>query len=90
MHNAFLHIWKIRPQKLSFLLAKLRYFQYLYQKGKIVMPRGDKNFGVFGWDPVFQPEGSSKTFAEMEKEEKNKISHRFRALFKLQEFLDKL
>ena len=31
----------------------------------------------FGWDPIFQPDGFDKTFAEMAKEEKNKISHRF-------------
>ncbi|KAJ3126770.1 hypothetical protein HK098_007149 [Nowakowskiella sp. JEL0407] len=45
--------------------------------GTIVRPRGDN---AFGWDPIFQPEGKSQTFAEMKKEEKNSISHRFRAL----------
>jgi hypothetical protein len=34
------------------------------------------------------PEGKSQTFAEMEKSEKNTISHRFRALEKVKEFLD--
>lgn len=34
----------------------------------------------FGYDPVFQPDGYQKTFAEMTPEEKNKISHRYRAL----------
>ena len=53
------------------------------------MPRGDKNFGVFGWDPVFEPDGYKTTYAEMEKEEKNKISHRYRALNLLKQFLDK-
>jgi inosine triphosphate pyrophosphatase len=52
--------------------------------GHIVPPRGPKNFG---WDPVFQPDGSAQTFAEMDKSEKNKISHRSRALAKLREFL---
>ncbi|XP_042057878.1 inosine triphosphate pyrophosphatase [Salvia splendens] len=45
--------------------------------GKIVPPRGPTDFG---WDPVFQPDGYDQTYAEMPKEEKNKISHRYRAL----------
>ena len=43
---------------------------------EIVSPRGDKNFGNLGWDPCFQPKCSKKTYAEMEENEKNKISHR--------------
>lgn len=43
-------------------------------------PRGE---GGFGYDPVFKPAESSKTFAEMSGEEKNKISHRGRATEKL-------
>lgn len=34
----------------------------------------------FGWDPIFVPEGSDRSFAEMTAEEKNAISHRRRAL----------
>lgn len=34
----------------------------------------------FGYDPIFQPTESEKTFAEMSAEEKNRISHRGRAL----------
>ena len=45
-------------------------------EGEIVSPRGDKNFGNLGWDPCFQPNCSKKTYAEMEENEKNKISHR--------------
>lgn len=45
-------------------------------EGEIVSPRGDKNFGNLGWDPCFQPKCSKKTYAEMEENEKNKISHR--------------
>jgi inosine triphosphate pyrophosphatase len=53
--------------------------------GTIVQPRGDNDFG---WDPIFQPEGYDKTFAEMSTEEKNAISHRKKAMIKFKEFLD--
>ncbi|KAG6353923.1 hypothetical protein INS49_005180 [Diaporthe citri] len=48
-------------------------------QGRIVPARGPANFG---WDPIFEYEG--QTYAEMDKIEKNKISHRGRALEKLQ------
>ncbi|KAF9892570.1 nucleoside triphosphate pyrophosphohydrolase ham1 [Aspergillus nanangensis] len=51
-------------------------------EGTIVRPRGPPNFG---WDPIFEYQG--KTYAEMNKEEKNQISHRYKALVKLQEWL---
>lgn len=41
----------------------------------------------FGYDPVFIPEGLTTTFAQMELAEKNKYSHRARALSKMQAFL---
>lgn len=41
----------------------------------------------FGYDPVFIPEGKTRTFAEMDLGEKNTISHRARAFQKLSEFL---
>lgn len=41
----------------------------------------------FGYDPIFEPESTGKTFAEMTIEEKNKISHRGRAFEKMVEFL---
>ena len=41
----------------------------------------------FGYDPVFIPEDSGKTFAELGVEAKNRISHRARALARLCEFL---
>ncbi len=47
-------------------------------------PRGGQGFG---YDPVFVPNGSDKTFAEMSMDEKNKYSHRRKAVDKLVEFL---
>ena len=49
--------------------------------GTIVAPRGD---GGFGFDPIFEYDG--KTYAEMDTEEKNAISHRGRALAKFAEW----
>ena len=43
----------------------------------------------FGYDPIFQPEGYNKTFAELGVDIKNQISHRARAVAKLAEFLKK-
>lgn len=44
--------------------------------------------GGFGYDPIFIPEGGVKTFAEMTLAEKNRISHRARAIKKLTVFLN--
>jgi XTP/dITP diphosphohydrolase len=44
----------------------------------------------FGYDPVFVPDGSTKTFAEMDLEEKNQFSHRKLATEKLVTFLNNL
>ena len=41
----------------------------------------------FGYDPVFIPEEKNLTFAEMNLDDKNKLSHRARAFTKLKEFL---
>ena len=41
----------------------------------------------FGYDPIFQPEGYDKTFAELGNDIKNKISHRARAVAKLAQYL---
>ena len=54
-------------------------------KGKIIEEqRGGEGFG---YDPVFLPDGSDKTFAEMSMDEKNKFSHRRKATDKLTSFL---
>ena len=46
-------------------------------KGKIVPPRGKNGFG---WDPIFIPDGSKETFAEMDGQTKNTLSMRKLAL----------
>jgi XTP/dITP diphosphohydrolase len=54
-------------------------------KGSITAsPKGDRGFG---YDPVFVPEGSTRTFAEMSLEEKNNYSHRAKAIARLVTFL---
>lgn len=56
--------------------------------GKII-PERRGNHG-FGYDPVFVPDGSKKTFAEMELGEKDLYSHRAKATQKLVAFLNTL
>jgi XTP/dITP diphosphohydrolase len=43
----------------------------------------------FGFDPIFKPDGSAKTFAEMTLEEKNGFSHRAKAVRKFAEWYKK-
>jgi XTP/dITP diphosphohydrolase len=78
--------WKARFRTIICLLWNGE--QHLFEgvcEGKIIeQQRGTKGFG---YDPVFVPDGSEKTFAEMEMEEKNKYSHRRKATDKLVEFL---
>ncbi|HRN71828.1 MAG TPA: RdgB/HAM1 family non-canonical purine NTP pyrophosphatase [Ginsengibacter sp.] len=75
---------------LTFVCLILNGKRHLFEgecKGSITMARrGDKGFG---YDSVFIPEGSDKTFGEMEFEEKNKFSHRRKAIDKLISFLQK-
>jgi XTP/dITP diphosphohydrolase len=64
--------------------------EYLFEgfvKGRIAEERmGEKGFG---YDPVFIPEGHSRSFAQMTLEEKNNLSHRSMAVRKFAEFLSK-
>lgn len=62
--------------------------EYLFTgicKGNIIEVQ--KGIEGFGYDPIFVPEGSTLTFAEMGMEEKNKFSHRKKAVAQLIEFL---
>lgn len=46
--------------------------------------------GGFGYDPIFIPDGYSESFAQLDMDRKNSISHRGRAVMKLVEFLKTL
>jgi XTP/dITP diphosphohydrolase len=54
-------------------------------QGKIA--NKERGEGGFGYDPIFIPDGETKTFAEMSIEEKNTFSHRGKAMDKLIDFL---
>jgi XTP/dITP diphosphohydrolase len=58
--------------------------------GKITLTehKGNDNSG-FGFDPIFQPAQSEKTFAEMTLKEKNSISHRAKAVNKFAQWYNK-
>ena len=53
--------------------------------GKIVPPRGDNGFG---WDSLFQPSGSEKTYAEMDVNDKTEFGLRTKVFLKLKEYID--
>jgi len=55
-----------------------------YSEGRI--GEEPKGYSGFGYDPVFYPEGHSRTFAEMSDEEKDSLSHRGMAIKKLHEY----
>ena len=48
-------------------------------------PRGENGFG---YDPIFQPDGFDRSFAELAPEEKDRVSHRARAYAKALEFVE--
>lgn len=71
---------------IALILEKKEYLFEGIVTGKIIDEvRGAEGFG---YDPIFIPDGKTKTFAEMELSEKNTVSHRARAFEKLREFLN--
>jgi XTP/dITP diphosphohydrolase len=72
---------------IALILDGEKYFFEGIIKGNIC--REKRGEGGFGYDPIFIPEGYQQTFAEMDLAEKNKMSHRARAVAKLIDFLEK-
>jgi len=60
------------------------YFEGIINGQIIDHQRGNNGFG---YDPIFVPDGYTKTFAEMDLAEKNKISHRSQAISKMIDFI---
>jgi XTP/dITP diphosphohydrolase len=76
--------------------ARFRTVISLVEKGSVInfegciygkITSGRRGREGFGYDPIFQPSGHTLTFAEMEMEGKNKISHRAIAIEKLVSYL---
>ena len=71
----------------------------IYPGGKKIVARGECEGHImfeesgdngFGYDPLFRPLGYEISFGEISAEEKNKISHRAKALVELQKQLEQL
>ncbi|MBI1286893.1 MAG: non-canonical purine NTP diphosphatase [Flavobacteriales bacterium] len=70
---------------ISLILNGEEYFFEGRVDGEILTEEhGEKGFG---YDPIFRPDGFKESFAEMSLDQKNKISHRGRAVQKLVDFL---
>ncbi|MGP4041678.1 XTP/dITP diphosphatase [Gracilibacillus sp. D59] len=66
--------------------------QTIFKRGECEGTIGYEAIGKngFGYDPIFYPTGSAKTMAEMTPEEKNQISHRKKALDKIENWVKQL
>ena len=72
---------------IALLLNEREYFFEGVVEGRILEEKHGED--GFGYDPIFQPEGFNETFAQMQLQIKNKISHRGRAVKNFVEFLNK-
>ena len=80
--------WRTKKVSARFICALVIYWpnrKKIYSLGKVSgkISKTKKGKNGFGYDPIFVPEGFSKTFAEMKYEEKLKIDHRQIAYKKL-------
>ncbi|WP_027002067.1 RdgB/HAM1 family non-canonical purine NTP pyrophosphatase [Hugenholtzia roseola] len=64
--------------------GKAYFFEGTVEGHLIEEPKGENGFG---YDPIFIPFGETKTFAQMDKDKKNSLSHRAKAVQKLLAFL---
>jgi XTP/dITP diphosphohydrolase len=71
---------------ICFISEERKYFFEGICEGEIINER--KGSEGFGYDPVFKPAGSGRTFAEMDLKEKNQYSHRRKAVDGLVAFLN--
>lgn len=67
--------------------GEIRTFEGICKGTILTQMQGNEGFG---YDPIFQPEGFEKTFAQMSSEQKNAVSHRGKATRKLIEYLTDL
>src|SRR5690606_13552024 len=82
------HSQNRKAQFKTVILLNLNNEQHLFTgiiQGEITPEKRGTN--GFGYDPVFVAENSTKTFGELTSEEKNKVSHRARAVEKLSNWL---
>ena len=70
---------------IALILEKKEYLFEGIVNGTIIKEK--RGIEGFGYDPIFVPDGKTRTFAEMELSEKNTISHRALAFEKLKKFL---
>lgn len=70
-----------------FLLRRREAHEVFHGECRGMVADRERGRGGFGFDPIFVPEGTSKTFAEMSVAEKNAVSHRGRAAAALLSFL---
>lgn len=94
MHKLLFELDKIKNRKARFrtvisLIINNRetLFEGIVDGEILNKKQGEKGFG---YDPVFMPDGFQVSFAQMNMSEKNKISHRGRAIEKLIDYLKKL
>lgn len=93
VHKLLKELKGVENRKAQFrtVIALILNGQEYFFEGKVEgqITSGQSGLKGFGYDPIFQPFGFNKTFAEMDLDEKNKISHRGRAVAKLIDFLQK-
>jgi inosine triphosphate pyrophosphatase len=69
--------------------AEVKLFQGINDGVIVELPRYNSD-APFGWDPIFEPNGYAQTYGEMDKTLKNTMSHRFKALELVKQFLQSL